>query len=74
MRNRLLFILATLAFAFTFAGLNAQKRFDSKKLYSVSSVKYKGKVWTYAGVAPKIKLSAANDCRLVRQLQIGQSV
>ena len=36
MRNRLLFILATLAFAFTFAGLNAQKRFDSKKLYSVS--------------------------------------
>ena len=61
MRNRLLFILATLVFAFTFAGLNAQKRFDSKKLYSVSSVKYKGKVWTYAGVAPKIKLSAANE-------------
>ncbi len=61
MKHRLLFILTILVFAFTSVGLNAQKRFDSKKLYSVSSVKYKGKVWTYAGVAPKIKLSAANE-------------
>ena len=40
MRNRLLFIFATFMLAFTFVGLNAQKRFDSKKLYTVSSVKY----------------------------------
>ena len=38
MRNRLLFIFATFMLAFTFVGLNAQKRFDSKKLYTVSSV------------------------------------
>ena len=61
MRNRLLFVLATFMFAFTFVGLNAQKRFDSKKLYTVSSVKYKDKVWTYSGVAPKMKLTAANE-------------
>ena len=61
MRNRLLFVLFTLILGFTFAGLNAQKRFDSKKLYSVSSAKYKDKVWTYAGVAPKIRLSAINE-------------
>lgn len=61
MRNRLFFVLATFMLFFTFVGLNAQTRFDSKKLYSVSSVKYKGKVWTYTGVAPKMKLSAANE-------------
>lgn len=61
MRNRLFFVLATFMLVFTFVGLNAQTRFDSKKLYSVSSVKYKGKVWTYTGVAPKMKLSAANE-------------
>ena len=61
MRNRLLFIFATFMLAFTFVGLNAQKRFDNKKLYSVSSVKYKGKALTYSGVAPKMKLSPLND-------------
>lgn len=61
MRNRLFFVLATFMLFFTFVGLNAQTRFDSKKLYSVSSVKYKGKVWTYTVVAPKMKLSAANE-------------
>lgn len=61
MRNRLLFILTTLVIAFMFSGLNAQNSFDSKKLYSVSSVKYKGKVWSYSGVAPKMKLAAANE-------------
>lgn len=47
MRNRLLFIFATFMLAFTVVGLNAQKSFDSKKLYTVSSVKYKGKALTY---------------------------
>lgn len=61
MRNRLLFIFATFMLAFTFVGLNAQKRFDNKKLYSVSSVKYKGKALTYSGVAPKMKLSPLNE-------------
>lgn len=61
MRNRLLFIFATFMLAFTFVGLNAQKRFDSKKLYTVSSVKYKGKALTYSGVAPKMKLSPLNE-------------
>lgn len=61
MRNRLLFIFATFMLAFTVVGLNAQKRFDSKKLYTVSSVKYKGKALTYSGVAPKMKLSPLNE-------------
>ena len=61
MKHRLLFIVTILAMAFMFTGLNAQKRFDSKKLYSVSSVKYNGKAITYAGTAPKMKLSAANE-------------
>lgn len=61
MRNRLLFVLTTFILVFTFAGVNAQKRFDNKKLYSVSSVKYKGKALTYSGVAPKMKLSPLND-------------
>ena len=61
MRNRLLFIFATFMLAFTVVGLNAQKRFDSKKLYTVSFVKYKGKALTYSGVAPKMKLSPLNE-------------
>lgn len=61
MRNRLLFIFATFMLAFTVVGLNAQKSFDSKKLYTVSSVKYKGKALTYSGVAPKMKLSPLNE-------------
>ena len=61
MRNRLLFIFATFMLAFTVVGLNAQKRFDSKKLYTVSSVKYKGNALTYSGVAPKMKLSPLSE-------------
>ena len=61
MRNRLLFVLTIFILAFTFAGLNAQKRFDNKKLYSVSSVKYKGKVLTYSATTNKMKLSPLNE-------------
>ena len=50
MRNRLLFILATLVFAFTFAGLDAQKRFDSKKLYSVNEAD-KAQLWSIADLS-----------------------
>ena len=61
MKRRLLFILTCFIVVLGVQSLYAQARYDKKKLYSVCSVKYPGKAWSYAGSAPKVKLVAANE-------------
>ena len=60
MRRRIFSILICLVVAMCWQTLSAQARFDRKKLYSVCSVKYPGKAWSY-GKTAKIQLEAVNE-------------
>lgn len=60
MKQRLFVILTCLVFL-AVQGLQAQVRFDKKKLYNVCSVKYPGKAWSYSGSAPNVKLAAVSE-------------
>ena len=61
MRRHLVLFLTCLIVALGIQSVYAQARFDRKKLYSVCSVKYPGKTWSYAEKASKIQLVAANE-------------
>lgn len=61
MRRRIFSILTCLIIALSLQTLSAQARFDRKKLYTVCSVKYPGKAWSYVGKAAKIQLTAVNE-------------
>lgn len=68
MKHRFSIILACLLLIVSTSSLNAQKRFDNKKLYSVLSVKTKGKVWGFS--ATKLGLVAENESDKTQLWQI----
>ena len=70
MKHRFSIILACLLMILTAGSLNAQKRFDNKKLYSVLSVKSQGKAWSFASGAPKVALAAAKESDKAQLWQI----
>ena len=61
MRRRIFFILICLVTTFSLQTLFAQVRFDRKKLYSICSVKYPNKVWSYANKASNVQLMASHE-------------
>lgn len=69
MKQRLFVILTYLVFL-AVQGLQAQVRFDKKKLYNVCSVKYPGKAWSYSGSAPNVKLAAVSESDKQQQWSI----
>ena len=69
MKQRLFVILTCLVFL-AVQGLQAQVRFDKKKLYNVCSVKYPGKAWSYSGSAPNVKLAAVSESDKQQQWSI----
>ncbi|WP_302787511.1 glycoside hydrolase family 2 TIM barrel-domain containing protein [Phocaeicola coprophilus] len=69
MKQRLFVILTCLVFL-AVQGLQAQVRFDKKKLYNVCSVKYPGKAWSYSGSAPNVKLATVSESDKQQQWSI----
>ena len=69
MKQRLFVILTCLVFL-AVQSLQAQVRFDKKKLYNVCSVKYPGKAWSYSGSAPNVKLATVSESDKQQQWSI----
>lgn len=70
MKHRFSIILACLLMIMTAGSLNAQKRFDNKKLYSVLSVKNQGKAWSFSVGVPKVGLVAEKESDKTQLWQI----
>ncbi len=61
MKRRLLFIFTCLMLVLGVQIVQAQSRFDRKKLYSIYSAKYADKAWSYAEKESKVHLVTANE-------------
>lgn len=70
MKLKLISFFTCLSMFFMLQGLSAQERFDKKKLYNISSVKYPEKAWSYSGTAPNLKLVAISDTDRKQQWSI----
>ena len=70
MKHRLSIVIAFLLLMVTVGSLNAQKRFDDKKLYSVLSVKSAGKAWSHNAGVSKVGLVPTKETDKTQLWQI----